>query len=205
MIRLAAHVGGVEYEDCTIKGAQYGELKARLCDKARVLNLPCLEVGDECFTESNAILTYIATLGKLQPTDPLMAARSNEMVNLMSDMFPAFAHTFGIADAAEQLASREALFKGPDGKLNKFFTKLDAYFAKMTTKYICGDELCTADICVYGNIHVPVCGMVEGIPLDSLTAFPNVMAYRERVGTHPKVASRYASATEGLFMAYQVK
>jgi len=205
MIRLAIHVTGADIEDVPINGEAYGALKARVGDKAKLVNLPMLEIGDEVFTESKAILRYVGAKGGLIPADPIKALRSDEMVDVVDDLFFAIVGTFGISDKTEMIAARQALLVGPDGKMFKYLTKIDAYLGKLTTPFIGGDELCLGDIALFGTIHVPVAGFLDGFPLDALESYPNIVAYRTRVGSHPKIASRYAGVTEGPLMAYKVK
>jgi glutathione S-transferase len=204
MIRLAIHVTGSKIEDCPINGEAYGALKERLGDKALLMNLPLLEVGDEVFTESKAILRYVGAQGGLVPCDPLKALRSDEIVDVVDDMFHPIGGTFAFTDPEEKMEARRQLLVGPEGKLFKYYSKIESYLGKMSGPFVGGEDLCLGDIALFGTMLVPVAGFLDGFPTDALDAYPNITAYRKRVGSHPKVASRYANVTEGTLLAYKV-
>jgi hypothetical protein len=50
-----------------------------LCPRARSLRQPVLQVGDVVLSQSNAILTYVGKLAGLVPSDPLAAAKVDEV------------------------------------------------------------------------------------------------------------------------------
>jgi hypothetical protein len=122
----------------------------------------------------------------------------DEGLNLSNDVFSAFAPTFGISDIAEKIAARQALCAGPDGKLFKIMQKFDTLIAGFSGGYMAGDMLTVGDLCWFTLFGLMSCGMIDGFDTDYLDQFANISTYRKFIGTNPKVASRYATETEGL-------
>jgi len=158
-----------------------------------------LEVDGQYFVESKAILRYAGLMSNLIPSNPLQQLRMDEALNMTEDIFTTFSATFAIKDNEEKIAARKALCEG-DGKMVSVMAKLDSYLAQYCGEksFICGDDLTLADVALFATFGTLVCGVFDGIPADFLASFANINSFRIRVGTHEKVASRYAHLTEGL-------
>lgn len=202
-IRLAFHVAGLQFEDVVLNGASYGELKVQLGDSCPLVNLPLLQIDDAYFTESKSILRYVGTVGGLMPSEPIKRLKIDEIIDFTDCIFAAFGHTFSITDFDEKVKARLALVS-EGGALDKIWLKIDLYLSKVQN-FITGDELTIGDIALFSTLCVPVSGFIDGIPLDVLDKYPHISEYRRRVGTHPKVITRYQDLTEGnLFIGYKM-
>lgn len=198
--RLALHMTGANWEDNVVTGATWGPMKAALLPTVPELNIPLLEVDGKNLTEAKAILRYVGTLGdgKLIPSSALDQARMDGALSLSEDIFSAFAPTiFGsFPDEASKMEARAAICAA-DGKLFKCMEKFNAYVASFNGNFVCGEQITVADLMLFCNFNLLVCGMFDGFSLKFLESFPAIEAYRVKVGTLPEVASRYAGETEG--------
>ena len=143
--------------------------------------------------ESNAILRYIGREGNLMPNDNWSAAKVDEAIQLTDDMFNAFAPTFSIKDEAVKIAARTALV-ADGGGLAKVFAKFDALIKNLNGQFFGGDNLSVADISIFVNTKLMGSGFLDGFPTDYLDRYENLVAFNKKVGTHPKVVTRYANS-----------
>ena len=73
-IRLAFHIGGIDFEDVRLKFPDFREAQPSF----RFHALPVLEIDRQPITQSNAHLRYVGKLAGLNPTDDLQALYCDE-------------------------------------------------------------------------------------------------------------------------------
>jgi glutathione S-transferase len=142
--------------------------------------IPLLELEDDnCLSESNAILNYLAWGTSLLGTSRFEIAKVQQW-----QFFEQYSHEPYIAVAryiAKYLGlpeSRRADYDAKQTGGHKALKVMEEQLSK--TPYLVGDELTIADISLYGYSHVAHEGGFE------LTAYPSIKQWLERIQAHPK-------------------
>jgi glutathione S-transferase len=198
-VRLALHVAGLTWEDHAVDGAEYFPRKASCCDTIPLLNLPYLEFDGNVLSESVALMRYVGAIGNLTPSDALECARMDQAIVLANQFFDVIGFTFGLKGEEREQAGRDLTAEG--GKLFEWVAKVGRFVALRESEFLCGSELTVGDISLFCHLCNVVAGILPGFPapdyFDSNEQLAKAGAFRRLVGTHPKVASRYADKTEG--------
>lgn len=200
-IRLTLHVGGVEFEDIHVTGESYAALKEKIGDSKYLINLPLLEVDGQYFSESQAILRFAAGRAGLVPSCEFKAFKAHEVAACADDVFGNIGFTFGISDVTERIAARRALLDKSTGRLYKYLTRINNFLGKLESDFVAG-EFSYGDCALYAALKAIGSGLLDGYSAADLEEFTHIVAYLKRVGTHPKVASRYAAFASGPFKLY---
>ena len=165
--------------------------------------VPQLHIGDQVLSQSNAIATYCSKLAGLYPSDPLAAARVDEIIQFITEdvrsrcIYP----TMRVDDADEKAKKRKKL---AEEQLPEKFTLLEAM---MDATYCCGDALTLADFYVYGLLNWIGMNTLDGVPHTiilecSSASFDTLRASRRwRSGRRDAVDVLYAQVQE----AYQAR
>lgn len=142
--------------------------------------IPLLELDDgRCLSESNAILNYLAAGSELLPEDPFELAKVQQW-----QFFEQYSHEPYIAVA--RFISR---YLGLPEKRRQDYESKQAGGHKalavmeqqlVTTPYLTGNILTTADICLYGYTHVADEGGFD------LSQYPAVSAWLQRISAQPR-------------------
>ena len=106
LARLAFAYGGIAFEDRRVTGDEWKVIK----EAAPVpIQLPMLEVDGTRVFQSIAIARYAGTLAGLIPSDPLLAAASDNLIDNMEDVLKPFFATFALKGEGEKEAARAIL------------------------------------------------------------------------------------------------
>jgi glutathione S-transferase len=142
--------------------------------------IPLLELEDDnCLSESNAILNYLAWGTSLLGTSRFEIAKVQQW-----QFFEQYSHEPYIAVAryiAKYLGlpeSRRADYDAKQTGGHKALKVMEEQLSK--TPYLVGDGLTIADISLYGYSHVAHEGGFE------LTAYPSIKQWLERIQANPK-------------------
>ena len=184
-IRLAFHIGGIEFEDVRLKGADFG--KAR--ETFRFRALPVLEIDGQQITQSNAIVRYVGKRAGLYPADDLQALYCDEAMDASEDLDHAIGTTFGLK-GEEMKAAREALLQGP---IPKFINGLGGLLARGGGQYFADGRLTVADLKVFVQTRALGKGILDHIPTDVVEGLaPALAEHRDRIANDPRVLAYYA-------------
>jgi len=180
-IRLALTIGNVPFEDYRIQREQWPELK-KSCPFGQV---PILEVdGKTVLAQSYAILRYAGSLAGLLPTDPLEAARVDEVLYLLTELDTLLAPSGKEADAEKKKALRQALAAGP---LTTWFASLTKLLETSGSGFIVGKQLSIADLATYCRLQSFVGGKYDDIPPNIVDGYPLLKRLYEGVEAIPAV------------------
>jgi len=172
--------------------------------------MPILHVSEggntQMMFQSRAILRYIGSVGsyegaKLYPDDPMTRYYCDEVIEMVEDIRPHFAPTFGIADQAEKEAARLALIR-PEGKMYAPMLKLNERLGKFA--FSAGDKPSIADayvIMVMYMFQQPT--FLDGFPADTFKNMPNIVALKNKFCALPPVKEYYKDA-DGIRAAFKV-
>lgn len=195
-IRLTLAVAGITWTDNRVAFSEWDDLKG----KTPWGFLPVLELNDGTkIGQQRSILRYIGRLTDLYPADPILALRCDELMDVVDDvgnMVNAVGR--GLDQNAKETARAEAV---ATGDVAKMFSKIDTFIATHGTASGCcvgTGTLTVADFFVAATLGNLCSGFFDGVPTDTLDAYPYIRAVRCAVAVHPKVAAWYAGRGEDL-------
>ena len=145
--------------------------------------VPQLHIGDQVLSQSNAIATYCSKLAGLYPSDPLAAARVDEIIQFITEdvrgrcIYP----TMRVDDAEEKAKMRRKL---AEEQLPEKFKLLEAM---MDATYCCGDSLTLADFYVYGLLNWIGMNTLDGVPHTIILDYKKLTNLVVTLNNHPKI------------------
>jgi len=184
-IRFAFHIGGVDFDDVRLTGAQFKELRQSF----RFHALPVLEIDGRQITQSNAILRYVGKLVGLYPSDELQALYCDEALDALEDLSHAIGTTFGLQGDAMKQARTELV----EGRLATFIKGLDGMLTRGGGEFIADGRMTVADLKLFVETRYLSRGVLDHVPTDIVeTLAPALAAHRERIANDPRVVGYYA-------------
>ena len=184
-IRLAFHIGGIEFEDVRLKGADFGKVR----ESFRFRALPALEIDGQQITQSNSIARYVGKLADLYPADDLQALFCDETMDACEDLDHAVGASFGLK-GDEMKRAREALLQGA---IPKFIKGLDGLLARGGGLYFADGRLTVPDLKVFVLTRALAKGTLDHIPTDVVEGLaPALAEHRDRIADDPRVVAYYA-------------
>lgn len=181
-IRLALHIGGIDFEDERISFEQLGAAK-----KAGMYpfgSLPVLTVDGEVYSQSAALLRFAGKLSGLYP--------KCEKDAMKVDM---------VVDATEDLAN--SLFKDGSEKgradfvassIPRYLGGIEKIYKAVEGPFLLGDTMTIADVKLAGWASWLNDGKTfDYVPAGAIDEYPHVMAATEAVLANQKVKEWYAN------------
>jgi hypothetical protein len=184
-IRLAFHIGGIDFEDVRLKFPEFREAQPSF----RFHALPVLEIDSQPITQSNAQLRYVGKLAGLYPTDDLQALYCDEAMGAVEDVGHAVGKTFGLeGDALKQ--AREQFVQG---RLATYIKGLDELLARGGGQFFADGRMTVADLKVFVETRTLAKGTLDHVPTNSVEELaPALAEHRERIANDPRVVAYYA-------------
>jgi len=183
--RIALYIAGIEFEDCRISFAEFGEMRAGTPLNA----LPIVEINGVAYTQCNAMNRYFGKLAGFYPSDPWQAFLCDEVLEMIEDTSHAFSRTLGIQDDELKVA-REKLTKG---MYTRCLKTLDKRLEAGGGEYFADRRLTVADLKVYVWVKRLKSGGLDHVPSDLPDRVaPSLVRHLERVAAHPGVVAYYA-------------
>ena len=180
-IRLALVVGGVEFEDERIGGAEFMERKTS--GKLTFGSLPVMEVDGEMFCESGAMLRYAAKIGGFTPTCPVNAYRVDMVIEAIDSL----------VSAAKKGNTSEGYAKFVENDLPRYLGPIESLFAKSEGLFLLGNDISIADIKMAVTVDIFKSGFLEHIPTDCTDKFTAISGLYTSVMEQDKIKKYYAS------------
>lgn len=194
--RLALAIGNVKFNDNRVQFKDWGALKPQ----TNWGSLPMLTLEDgTTIAQQRAILRLVGKETKLYPTDILAAARVDELMDAAEDIGAVTMKAGAGLPQAEKEAERK-VYCQEGGKTYQVLKKLDERIGSNSGPFAVGDNLTIADLCLYCNFNNLVSGLYDGVPVDTLDAFGNIMDLRRAVRSHPGVKKWYDSLDSSITM-----
>jgi glutathione S-transferase len=188
-IRIAFHMGGIEFEDNRITFPQFGEIRSKL----RFNAVPVLEIEGVQVTQSNAIGRYVALMAGLYPDDNLQALYCDEVTGALEDIDHYVVQTFGLEGEALRTA-REILI---EKRLSVFLRGLDELLTRGGGTYFAGNQLTIADLKAFCSMRSLSSGKLDHIPASIVQEMaPGLSEHQKRISLEPGVVAYYASRTK---------
>ena len=178
--RLALHLGGVEFEDRRPSREAFREMKAT--GQLPYGQLPVLEVDGVMIAQSAAIARFCGTLSGHYPTDPLAAARVDELLDAANEITLKVSPTMREKDPGRRSAMRAELatVTFPEW-LGRVEGRVD------DGEFLVGDALTIADLALWRLLDWLTSGMLEGIPADLLAGHPRLSRHVATIAARPDV------------------
>jgi len=173
-IRVALFMVGLPFEDHRLKFPQYMESKAR--GDFPLGAVPVLEVDGVKFTQTAAMLRYVAKIGggSLYPADPLVALRVDSALDSFNDTLShALMPSLFERDPAKKLAMRADFAAGP---MKLVFTYAEGLLEGSDGPFFGGQALSVADLVAALQVLQIRSGTLDGITADMLSPYPRLNA-----------------------------
>mmetsp|Transcript_6192 Transcript_6192/g.10745 ORF Transcript_6192/g.10745 Transcript_6192/m.10745 type:complete len:223 (-) Transcript_6192:157-825(-) len=200
-VRLALVMTNTPFEDERIEMKDWAALKPTV----KYNQLPVLEVDGQKMYQSQAQLRFLGRLGdgSLYPQDPTKAYKIDLMLGLCDDLVKGFIPSL-------YLGMRHTMFGYPEDWSGKAETvkavrekfikdSLPVHMEHLTDalkegggKFVCGDTVTIADLQWYPQLRYFTKGVADHIPADCLNAYPEVVAYMERMLEVPQIKEWYS-------------
>ncbi len=186
-VRLALHLGGVDFEDHRFSFADFPAVR----QAAPLGQVPVLEVDGVAVTQSDAILRFAGKRVGLYPTDDYQALLCDEVTAAAEDISIKVGNTFGLTGDALKDA-RQLLVDGP---LTQYLVWLQHQLKSHGGKYFADDRLTIADLKIFVLIRSLNSGHLDHVPIDLVAKIAPVLdEHAKRVAAHPGIAAYYAKS-----------
>ena len=184
-VRLALHIGGVEFEDHRFTPTEFAEVR-----KATPFGqVPTLTVDDVMVTQSDSILRYAGKLAGLYPSDAFQALLCDEVMFVVEEASMKLGPTFRMTGDTQKEA-RLALVNGP---MPVYLTWLQNRLQANGGQYFADQRLTVADLKVFVDVRGLNSGRLDHVPRDLVEQVaPALNAHLQRVAQHPAVVQYYA-------------
>ncbi len=184
-IRLAFHIGGIDFEDVRLKFPEFREAQPSF----RFHALPLLEIDSQPITQSNAHLRYVGKLAGLYPTDDLQALYCDEAMGAVEDVGHAVGKTLGLQGDALKQAREEFV----QGRLATYIKGLDQLLARGGGQFFADGRMTVADLKVFVETRTLAKGTLDHVPTNIVEELaPALAEHRERIANDPRVVAYYA-------------
>ena len=184
-VRLAFHIGGIDFEDVRLKFPEFREAQPSF----RFHALPVLEIDSQPITQSNAQLRYVGKLAGLYPTDDLQALYCDEAMGAVEDVGHAVGKTFGLQGDALKQAREEFV----QGRLATYIKGLDELLARGGGQFFADGRMTVADLKVFVETRTLAKGTLDHVPTNIVEELaPALAEHRERIANDPRVVAYYA-------------
>lgn len=185
-IRLALHMGGIEFEDERISPEEFRRRKPELPSG----QLPILQVGDTVLSQSHAILRYAGRLSGLYPEELLAAAKVDVHLGMMEDVLGSLSATMREPDNAKKMAMREKI---ATETMPKHLELLANALLQEGGIFFGGNGPNVADLLAMQICNWVSSGVLDGIPTNILETAPTMKHHLARMRNYPKIAEYYAA------------
>lgn len=184
-IRLAFHIGGIDFEDVRLKFPEFREAQPSF----RFHALPVLEIDSQPITQSNAQLRYVGKLAGLYPTDDLQALYCDEAMGAVEDVGHAVGKTLGLQGDALKQAREEFV----QDRLATYIKGLDELLARGGGQFFADGRMTVADLKVFVETRTFAKGTLDHVPTNIVEELaPALAEHRERIANDPRVVAYYA-------------
>jgi len=184
-IRLAFHIGGIDFEDVRLKFPQFQDAQPSF----RFHALPVLEIDGQQITQSNSILRHVGKLAGLYPTDDLQALFCDEAMGAVEDVGHAVGKTFGLQGDALKQAREEFV----QGRLATYIRGLNELLARGGGQFFADGRMTVADLKVFVETRNLAKGILDHVPTDIVEGLaPALAEHRDRITNDPRVVAYYA-------------
>lgn len=191
-IRLAFHIGGIEFLDHRFDLESFDEERLR----TPLGQVPTLEVDGIKITQSNAILRYAGKLSKLYPSDTHQALLCDEILDAAEDCTNKIVPTLFLS-GEKQKAAREQLARIDLPKYLKFF---EHKLTEQGGNWFADNQLTIAELKILALVNWLNSGWLDHLPTDLVEKFaPQVQQLQIKVTNLDTIKNYYDSFKQSAF------
>lgn len=192
-IRLALHIGGIQFEDIRLDQNQFTQMKSQL----PFGQVPVLEVDGKRMSQTMAILGWAGHYAKMNPgsSDVWREGKVWEIMNALQDCMGCLATSMKETDTNKRKIMREEMCKT---ELPQCFTNLDRLLENnkkemnSNGEWCCGNNMTTADLMLFCLHDWLSSGVLDHIPTDIMNKYTNVNRVVTNVKNNQKVKEWYS-------------
>ena len=190
-VRFTLLMGGVPFKDTRVSFADWGKMKETT--KFGQLPLMYLNGEEKPYAQSGAMLRFAGAITGLMPKDPVQAFKVDEAIGLDDDlrreMRPSIMLSYDQTIKPKEKARKvkEMREKLAANEIPRFLS----HFEKMleNSEYLCGSSATIADAQFLTTCRWLGSGVIDHIPADITTKYPNITAFRARMEAKPEIAA----------------
>lgn len=189
-IRVAFFLSDVPFEDHRLSFPEFMALKAE--GTFPLGSLPVLEVDGVAYTQTAAMLRFVAKLGQsgLYPSDPMKAFLVDSALDTFNDtLSTALVPSFYEQDMGKKLELRADFAAGP---MKRCFGYVEGLLARSGGPFVAGDTMSIADVVIGLQIAQIRAGGLDGITVEHLADYPRLNALADAYAADPRIV-KYAS------------
>jgi len=188
-IRIAFHIGGIDFEDHRISFAEFGEIRSG----TRFNSVPVLEIDGSQITQSNAVSRYIGKMAGLYPENELQALYCDEVLGALEDLTHYVVQTMRLPEEELQLARKKLV----DGWLSTFLGGLDQLLIRGGGEYFADNRLTIADLRAFVQMRSLGSGVLDYVPTDIVShVAPGLSEHEKRISNDARVRAYYATRVQ---------
>ena len=188
--RIALHIGGVDFEDLRISRDEFLRAKesGKLDDGTIVPHrqIPFLTVDGKSIAQTGGISRICGRLSGLYPADDLVGSA---LVDQVIDMATDITMLLGPSNAEEDEEKKKQMrLSLAQGALPKKISCLEEQLERDDQEWFAGPHMTIADIAAWRLFGWLTSGVINHIPTELLSPFPNLRRVCRKVEEHPKVS-----------------
>ena len=188
--RIALHIGGVDFEDLRISRDEFLRAKesGKLDDGTIVPHrqIPFLTVDGKSIAQTGGISRICGRLSGLYPADDLVGSA---LVDQVIDMATDITMLLGPSNAEEDEEKKKKMrLSLAQGALPKKISCLEEQLERDDQEWFAGPHMTIADIAAWRLFGWLTSGVINHIPTELLSPFPNLRRVCRKVEEHPKVS-----------------
>ena len=184
-VRMALFIAGLPFTDHRVDFA--GFTAARTDGKLPLGQLPVMDVDGVRFTQTGAMLRYVAKAGKtdLYPDDPRQALIVDSAIDTFNDnMSHALVPSMFERDPDKKLEMRKAFVAGP---MSQCCSYVEGLVAQSGGPFLTGANLTIADLVLGCQMRQFYSGRLDGITPETLAPYPYLRSLAEAFNAHPQI------------------
>ncbi|MCX8230385.1 MAG: glutathione S-transferase [Alphaproteobacteria bacterium] len=188
--RIALHIGGVDFEDLRISRDEFLRAKenGKLDDGTIVPHrqIPFLTVDGKSIAQTGGISRFCGKLSGLYPADdPVGSALVDQVIDMATDITVLLGPSNAEEDEEKKKQMRLSLAQGA---LPKKISCLEEQLERDDQEWFAGPHMTIADIAAWRLFGWLTSGVINHIPTELLSPFPNLRRVCRKVEEHPKVS-----------------
>ena len=195
--RLALAIGNIKFTDERIAFSNWRDLKP----STPWGSLPILTLSNgTVVAQQKAILRLVGKETGLYPTDPIDAAKVDELMDALDDISAMVTKIGqGLEKDAKEEARKDACEK--NGAVHTFFAKIDtAIGTNDKSAFAVGESMTIADLFIYCSCSFFLSGFFDGVPADAIDSFEKLAKLRKAVRSHDSVCKWYDNLDSSIQM-----
>ncbi|KAJ3009383.1 cytochrome c oxidase subunit 1 [Thoreauomyces humboldtii] len=184
-IRLALQIAGISFQDHRFASAEWKTLKP----STPFGQVPVISVDGKVVSQTVPILRYVGKLKPdvgLYPTDPFLALKVDELMNVVDEMDGIMVPTMYVKDETEKARQRAAIMD----TTSRFMDLLSRFDRSLSEHpgYCVGNVTTVLDLHLYTWASWIIGGTLDGVPTTLLSeGFPATATIVKRVGEMKQV------------------